>query len=191
MDLLNALQPGCAGYVDGTTRPASRKKLFADFESGKIRFLVNIRVLVEGFDAPHIRSVFFLRVSSSDIFIIQAIGRALRLHADKIKARVYVPFTHEGDIDRIQAFLTQLASYDERVGESIRGKRVGGYVRVERGEEAVVDVDDGEGKDDGEEKGDEKGEKEEVFEFRYNLVVDRMGSDSMGQLEAMALRRLS
>lgn len=183
VDRLNALQPGCAGYVDGTTRPASRKKLFADFESGKIRFLVNIRVLVEGFNAPHIRSVFFLCVSSSDIFIIQAIGRALRLHADKIKARVYVPFTHEGDIDRIQAFLTQLASYDERVGKSIRGKRVGGYVRVERGEEAVVDVDDGE------EKGEEKGEKEEVFEFRYNLVVDRMGSDSRGQLEAMALRR--
>ena len=181
VDRLNKLQPGCAGYVDGTTRPSSRKKIFADFESGKLRFLVNIRVLVEGFDAPHIRSIFFLRVSSNDIFIIQAIGRALRLHADKIKATVYVPFTYEGDIDRIQAFLTQLASYDERVGESIMGKRVGGYLRVERGEAEA----EGEG-EDGEEKGDEK---EEVFEFRYNLVVDRMGSDSRGQLEAMALRR--
>ena len=185
VDRLNALQPGCAGYIDGTTRPASRKKLFSDFELGKIRFLVNIRVLVEGFDAPHIRSIFFLRVSSSDIFIIQAIGRALRLHTDKVKASVYVPFTHEGDIDRIQAFLSQLTTYDERVGESIKGGRVGGYVRIERGEaEDVGDVEEEDG--DGDEKEDEK---EEVFAFRYNLVVDRMGSDSGGQLEAIALKR--
>lgn len=182
VERLNTLQSGCAGYVDGTTRPASRKKLFREFEEGKIRFLVNIRVLVEGFDAPHIRSVFFLHVSSNDIFIIQAIGRALRLHADKVKASIYVPFTHEGDIDRIQAFLSQLATYDERVGQSIKEKRVGGYVRLERGEAE----DTGDREEDGEE--DEKGEeKEEVFEFRYNLVVDRMGMS--GKLEEMALRR--
>jgi hypothetical protein len=84
VEMLNLLQAGCAGYIDGTTRPASRKKLFREFEEGKIRFLVNIRVLVEGFDAPHIRSIFFLHISSNDIFIIQAIGRALRLHMDKI-----------------------------------------------------------------------------------------------------------
>ncbi len=180
VERLNALQAGCAGYIDGTTRPASRKKLFREFEEGKIRFLVNIRVLVEGFDAPHIRSVFFLRVSSNDIFIIQAIGRALRLHADKVKALVYVPFTHEGDIDKIQAFLSQLATYDERVGQSIKEKRVGGYVRLERGELVVAAEEDG----DGDEKGEEK---EEVFAFRYNLVVDRMGMS--GKLEEMALRR--
>jgi hypothetical protein len=180
VERLNALQAGCAGYIDGTTRPASRKKLFREFEEGKIRFLVNIRVLVEGFDAPHIRSVFFLRVSSNDIFIIQAIGRALRLHADKVKASVYVPFTHEGDIDKIQAFLSQLATYDERVGQSIKEKRVGGYVRLERGELVVAAEEDG----DGDEKGEEK---EKVFAFRYNLVVDRMGVS--GKLEEMALRR--
>jgi superfamily II DNA or RNA helicase len=180
VDRLNALQPGCAGYVDGMTRPVSRKKIFREFEEGTIRFLINIRVLVEGFNAPHIRSIFFLHVSSSDIFIIQAIGRALRLHADKMKAMVYVPFTHEGDIDRIHAFLTQLVSYDERVGESILGKRVGGYVRVERGEAEAEGEEDGDEKCDGD-------EKEEVFEFRYNLVVDRMGVGE--ELEAMALRK--
>jgi superfamily II DNA or RNA helicase len=171
VDMLNAIHDGCAGYIDADTTAAKRTKLFADFESGKIRFLINIRVLVEGFNAPHIRSIFFLRVSSSEIFIIQAIGRALRLHPDKIKATIYVPFTHEEDIDRIQAFLTQLSTYDERIKQSLMQKKVGGYLSLEHGE---VQEDD--------EKTDDS-----VFEFRYNLIVDRMGNSN--QLEEMAIKR--
>ena len=171
VDMLNAIQAGCAGYIDADTNAAKRTKLFADFESGKIRFLINIRVLVEGFNAPHIRSIFFLRVSTSEIFIIQAIGRALRLHPDKIKATIYVPFTHENDIDRIQAFLTQLSTYDERIKQSLMQKKVGGYLSLEHGE---VQEDD--------EKTDDS-----VFEFRYNLIVDRMGNSD--QLEEMAIKR--
>ena len=171
VDMLHAIQAGCAGYIDADTTAAKRTKLFADFESGKIRFLINIRVLVEGFNAPHIRSIFFLRVSSSEIFIIQAIGRALRLHPDKIKATIYVPFTHENDIDRIQAFLTQLSTYDERIKQSLMQKKVGGYLSLEHGE---VQEDD--------EKTDDS-----VFEFRYNLIVDRMGNSN--QLEEMAIKR--
>jgi len=170
VDMLNTIQKGCAGYIDAKTTPAKRKKLFEDFESGKIRFLINIRVLVEGFNAPHVRSIFFLHISSNDIFIIQAIGRALRLHRDKIKATIYVPFTHEDDIDRIQAFLTQLSTYDERIHQSISEKKVGGYLNLERGEAQE------------EEKIDDS-----LFEFRYNLIVDRMGNSN--QLEEMSLKK--
>ena len=170
--MLNEIQAGCAGYIDADTTAAKRTKLFADFESGKIRFLINIRVLVEGYNAPHIRSIFFLHISSSDIFIIQAIGRALRLHPDKIKATIYVPFTHEGDINRIQAFLTQLSTYDERIKRTLSEKKVGGYVSLEHGE--VQEEED--------EKTDDS-----LFEFRYNLIVDRMGNSN--QLEEMALKK--
>jgi superfamily II DNA or RNA helicase len=170
VDMLNIIQDGCAGYIDADTTAAKRKKLFADFESGEIRFLINIRVLVEGFNAPHIRSIFFLRISTSEIFIIQAIGRALRLHPDKIKATIYVPFTHEEDIDRIQAFLTQLSTYDERIKQSLIQKKVGGYLSLEHGkEEEDEKIDDS------------------VFEFRYNLIVDRMGNSN--QMEEMSLKR--
>jgi superfamily II DNA or RNA helicase len=172
VDMLNEIQAGCAGYIDANTTAAKRNKLFADFEVGKIRFLINIRVLVEGYNAPHIRSIFFLHISSSDIFIIQAIGRALRLHPDKIKATIYVPFTHENDIDRIQAFLTQLSTYDERIKRTLSEKKVGGYLSLEHGEVQEQD----------EEKTDDS-----VFEFRYNLIVDRMGNSN--QLEEMAIKR--
>jgi superfamily II DNA or RNA helicase len=173
VDMLHSIQAGCAGYIDGNTTAAKRNKLFADFESGKIRFLINIRVLVEGYNAPHIRSIFFLHISSSDIFIIQAIGRALRLHPDKIKATIYVPFTHENDIDRIQAFLTQLSTYDERIKQSLVQKKVGGYLSLEHSEVQEQD----------EEKTDDS-----VFEFRYNLIVDRMGNSN--QLEEMAIKKV-
>ena len=164
---LNQLKQGCAGYIDAHTSYKERKRLFADFESGSIQFLVNIRILVEGFNAPHIRSIFFLKVSSNEIFIIQAIGRALRPHLDKQIATIYVPFTHENDLERIQTFISQLASYDERVKKSINEKKIGGYISMERGE--IVDEEDE--------------EEEKVFDFRYNLVMDRMGDIKNGLLE--------
>jgi len=171
VEMLNTIQKGCAGYIDAKTAPAKRKKLFEDFESGKIRFLINIRVLVEGFNAPHIRSIFFLHISSNDIFIIQAIGRALRLHRDKIKANIYVPFTHEEDFERIQSFLRQMSTYDERIQQSLSEKKEGGYLNFERGE-----VQEEEEKIDN-----------SLVDFVYNLIADRMGNSN--QLEEIAIKR--
>ena len=173
---LNQLKQGCAGYIDASTSYKQRKRLFADFESGSIQFLVNIRILVEGFNAPHIRSIFFLKVSTSEIFIIQSIGRALRQHKDKQIATIYVPFTHESDLERIQTFISQLASYDERVKKSIDQKKIGGYISMERGE------------NDNEDEKEKKIEDEKVFDFRYNLVVDRMGESD--QYEKIWMKRL-
>ena len=179
-DMLNALRKGCAGYIDKDTSYKERQRLFAEFESGTIQFLVNIRILVEGFNAPHIRSIFFLKVSTSEIFIIQAIGRALRPHCDKLRATIYVPFTQESDMERIQTFLHQLSTYDERIKQSISTKKIGGYLMMEHGE----DVEDEEDNED-DEKEDE--DTVDLFTFRYNLIVDRMGKSD--QLEERAIKR--
>ncbi len=177
-DMLNQLRKGCAGYIDADTSYKERQRLFAEFESGTIQFLINIRILVEGFNAPHIRSIFFLQVSTSEIFIIQAIGRALRPHCDKQLATIYVPFTQESDAERIQTFLHQLSTYDERIKKTISEKRVGGYLSLEHGE----DVEDEEDEDDEKEE-----DTTDLFTFRYNLIVDRMGNSD--QLEEMAIKR--
>jgi superfamily II DNA or RNA helicase len=166
-DMLNQLQKGCAGYIDADTSYKERKRLFVDFESGKIKFLVNIRILVEGFNAPHIRSIFFLHVSTWIIFIIQAIGRALRIHQDKLIATIYVPFTQESDFERIQTFIHQLSTYDERIKQTISEKKIGGYLSIENGE----DMNDNEE--------DEKDDTVDVFDFRYNLIVNSMGNGDM------------
>ena len=164
--MLNNIRKGCAGYIDADTQYKERKRLFAEFESGRIQFLVNIRILVEGFNAPHIRSIFFLRVSTSEIFIIQAIGRALRQHQDKRIATIYVPFTQESDLERIQTFIGQLSTYDERIKKSIDEKNIGGYINIECGEEK-------------EELNEEQQEKIlHMFECKYNLIVDSMGESN-------------
>jgi superfamily II DNA or RNA helicase len=173
-DMLNQLRKGCAGYMDADTSYKERQRLFAEFESGAIHFLVNIRILVEGFNAPHIRSIFFLQVSTSEIFIIQAIGRALRPHCDKRLATIYVPFTQESDAERIQTFLHQLSTYDERIKKTISEKKMGGYMSLEHGE----DVD---------EEDEDEDDTMDLFTFRYNLIVDRMGKSD--QLEEMAIKR--
>ena len=160
--ILNKLQKGCAGYIDAHTPYKKRKQLFADFESGKIQFLINIRVLTEGFNAPHIRSIFFLRISTSDIFTIQVIGRALRVHQDKSIATIYFPFTQESDLERIQAFLHQLSTYDERINQTISEKKIGGYISIEHGDMKDNDEEDDENIQD-------------VFTFKYNLIVNSMG----------------
>ena len=172
---LNQLRHGCAGYIDADTSYKERHRLFEEFESGHIQFLVNVRVLVEGFNAPHIRSIFFLHVSSNEMFVIQAIGRSLRLHPDKILATIYVPFTSENDFDRIQTFISQLSTYDERIKDSISEKKIGGYIRLENMSEIQDD--------------DEDEEKENtVFEYRYNLVVDSMGKSN--KFEEIWIRNL-
>jgi superfamily II DNA or RNA helicase len=174
---LNKLQKGCAGYIDANTSYKKRKQLFTDFESGKIQFLVNIRILVEGFNAPHIRSIFFLHISTNEIFPIQGIGRALRKHQDKLLATIYVPFTHESDLERIQTFIHQLSTYDERIKHTISEKKIGGYLSIEYGE----DMNDNEDREDNEE--DEKKDSVDVFVFRYNLIVNSMGnSDIMAEI---------
>jgi superfamily II DNA or RNA helicase len=160
--ILNKLQKGCAGYIDAHTPYKKRKQLFADFESGKIHFLINIRVLTEGFNAPHIRSIFFLRISTSDIFTIQVVGRALRLHQDKSIATIYFPFTQESDLERIQAFLHQLSTYDERINQTISEKKIGGYISIEHGDMKDNDAEEDENIED-------------VFTFKYNLIVNSMG----------------
>ena len=177
--ILNNLQKGCAGYIDAHTPYKKRKQLFEDFESGKIQFLINIRVLTEGFNAPHIRSIFFLRISTSDIFIIQVVGRALRLHQDKSIATIYFPFTQESDLERIQTFLHQLSTYDERINQTISEKKIGGYISIEHGDIK----DDAEDNDED----DEDENIEDVFTFKYNLIVDSMGKSD--KIEEMMKKR--
>jgi superfamily II DNA or RNA helicase len=186
--MLNQLRKGCAGYIDADTSYKERQRLFAEFEAGRIQFLVNIRILVEGFNAPHIRSVFFLRVSTSEIFIIQAIGRALRQHLDKKIATIYVPFTHESDLERIQTFIGQLSTYDERIKNTVDNENIGGYINIECGEEK-------EQKDEYDSEDDENNDNDndcdisdDIFECRYNLIVDSMGNS--GQYERIWINTL-
>jgi superfamily II DNA or RNA helicase len=85
---LDALLPGCAAYVDCDTPARHRRRALEGLGAGGLRFVVNVRVLAEGVDCPACEAVVLLRVSSSEVFTVQAVGRALRPHPDKRLARV-------------------------------------------------------------------------------------------------------
>jgi len=73
--------------VDGTTKKRGkradavgifREDLVEDFRLGRLQFLVNVGVAIEGFDAPNCRCVALIRPTKSPALVIQAVGRGTR-----------------------------------------------------------------------------------------------------------------
>lgn len=67
------------GIVHGAQATGERNAAIAQFQRGKLRALVNVNVLSEGFDAPHIDCVAMLRPTKSPGLYYQQVGRGLRL----------------------------------------------------------------------------------------------------------------
>jgi DNA repair protein RadD len=68
-----------ADTVDGKMQRDIRRTKLKSFQSGKIQVLVNVGILVEGFDDPTVSAVVLLRPCSFKSTMIQMIGRGLRI----------------------------------------------------------------------------------------------------------------
>jgi len=154
-ELLNVLQKNCSEYIDCTTTRTKRKKIIKNYKKGKIPFLVNVRILVEGFDAPITKGICFIHLPSSKTTIIQIIGRALRLHPLKTFANIILPFSSKEDELCIDKFLKILAHNDKRIKKSYECRRIGGYISFDKITK-------------------NENENEEI-EFRYEMIYDSMG----------------
>lgn len=64
--------------ADGGTGKEIRADIVADFRAGKVRYLCNAYLFVEGFDAPNARCVALVRPTKSRSMVIQAVGRGTR-----------------------------------------------------------------------------------------------------------------
>lgn len=71
------------GLVHGGTLAAERDAVLESFQAGSLRALVNVNVLSEGFDAPHIDCVAMLRPTKSPGMYYQQVGRGFRTHPSK------------------------------------------------------------------------------------------------------------
>jgi len=69
--------------ITGETSPEDRDEAVALFKSGSIKYLINVNVLTEGFDAPNVDCVVLLRATVSPGLFYQMVGRGLRLHPSK------------------------------------------------------------------------------------------------------------
>lgn len=79
---LTKLIPSCAAvYSD---MPADeRRKVIADFKSGKIRCVAQVNILSVGFDYPELDCVITGRPTASLSWWYQFVGRVTRIHPDK------------------------------------------------------------------------------------------------------------
>jgi len=79
-----------ASFVTGDMPLKERQQRLDDLTSGKLQVIVNVAILVEGWDYPPISCVILLRSSSYKSTMIQMIGRGLRtinpkLYPDVVK----------------------------------------------------------------------------------------------------------
>lgn len=167
--IFNKLLPGCCKSVTSRTRKKARNDIIKEFNDGKIRFLVNVRILSEGFNSPIASSCIFMHMPTSKSFIIQCLGRILRLHEDKKIANLYLPFNTEEDVRKIQTFFKILIENDETLKECFYDKRLGTYINLEK-----VAMSDNQPFD--------SYKKIEEVEFRYDLIFNSMGLNFKGKL---------
>ena len=152
--LFNKLQPNSSAYIDCETTKKQRNEIITKYKAGEIPFLVNVRVLVEGFDAPITKGVCFIHLPSSSTTVIQIIGRALRKHPSKTIAHVILPFSEDNDEKGINTFLKTIARNDKRVRKTYESKTIGGYINILNTNED---------------------EEDENTILKYNMIFDKMG----------------
>jgi len=66
------------GLVTGSMPSSERQKMLDNLTNGKLQVIVNVAILIEGWDYPPISCVILLRTSSYKSTMIQMIGRGLR-----------------------------------------------------------------------------------------------------------------
>lgn len=114
-NLLNSIVENSSDYIDCHTSKVRRNNILNKFKNDELRFLVNVRILTEGFDAPITKGIMFLHLPSTRNTIIQCIGRSLRLHENKLNAKIILPYSTSEDDNNITNFINILSQYDEKV----------------------------------------------------------------------------
>ena len=159
--LMNKLQLNSSEYIDCNTSKKKRNIIIEKYKNGKIPFLINVRILVEGFDAPITKGVCFLHIPTNKTTLIQIIGRCLRLHSTKTIANIILPFSAKEDEKNICNFLKVMAKNDNRIKKSYNNKQLGGYI-------SIVNHDTNEEEDD-------EDDDDEYTEFKYNMIYNSLG----------------
>jgi len=162
-DILNSISKNSSYYIDCNTPNKQRENILKDFKNGNIKYLVNVRILIEGFDAPICNGVILYHISSNDKTIIQIIGRALRKYKNKLYAYVVLPFINSEDSKDLKFILRVLANNDLEIRKRCINKKLGGYIDIDIIYEENNDIDEIE-------------KQETLMENKFELVFDSLGN---------------
>lgn len=157
-ELMNELQKGCSKYLDCHTSPKERKNMLKEYKIGNLPFIVNVEILVEGFDAPITNGVCLMHMPKSSTKVIQIIGRALRLYKNKLVANVILPFSNREDGKDVNSFIRKIGSNDSRIRKSYWEKNIGGYISLDliTNKENFNEIND--------------------VEFKYEMIYENIGT---------------
>ena len=78
-----------ARSISGSTKPAERKRILEQYESGKIPVLCACDLLNEGWDSPHTQVLFMARPTMSKTIYMQQLGRGMRKSEGKDHLMVF------------------------------------------------------------------------------------------------------
>ena len=131
-DMLNLLHPNSSAYIDCKTSKKNRLTILTKYKNGNIPFLVNVRILCEGYDSPITRGVVFMHMPSTKTMLIQIMGRCLRFHPLKKYANIILPYSIDADIKSISTFLKIMALNDDKIKKSYKNKKFGGYINIDQ-----------------------------------------------------------
>lgn len=108
------------GYMDAFTAPEEREIIRKHFHDGRLKVVTNVGVLIQGVDWD-VRCLILARPTKSEIFHVQAIGRALRLAPGKMDA---ILLDHADNHSRL-GFVTDIhhAKLDDGSAPSSQPKR--------------------------------------------------------------------
>lgn len=95
----NFFKSSVAKEFNGTTSQNERDKIISSFKNNKIKILINVDLISEGFDVPSCDCVFLLRATQSLTLYIQQAGRALRSDPNNPNKRASI-FDFVGNIYR-------------------------------------------------------------------------------------------
>ena len=127
-----------AEFVSGEMPTIVRKQKLARLRNvgnGDIGLLSNARCLSEGVDVPALDGVAFIDPRSSEIDIIQSVGRAIRLSENKTMGTIVIPVFIEqtdnaeealeaSEFKPIWDVLEALKSHDERLSDELDQLRI-------------------------------------------------------------------
>lgn len=77
-----------SAMVSSETSKAERERILREFKAGKIKAVINVGVLVVGFDFPSLEAVVLGAPTMSLARYYQMVGRVVRTHPDKLDAVV-------------------------------------------------------------------------------------------------------
>lgn len=78
-----------SAVVTGTTPKKERERLIKEFRSGELRVIINVGVLLVGFDKPDLGAIVIARPTRSLRLHIQLLGRGMRVTPQKTTCHVY------------------------------------------------------------------------------------------------------